>query len=474
MIELSTVGLVLYELLVVAAIVHVLMDNRQPDRTIAWALIIFFVPFAGIIFYLFFGVNTRKERLISKRSMDKLTKSSMLSFVEQRNLKVDKRHRQLVDLYVNQDLTLPFKDNKTDIFTSGEAFFQSLINDISHAQHHIHIDMYIWEDDTIGNKVADALIARAKEGVAVRVVYDDVGCWRVPQRFFSRMSREGISVQPFMPVHFPTLTRRVNYRNHRKVIVIDGQVGYIGGMNIADRYVHGIGDQEWRDTMLRIVGGAVYGLQRTFLIDWYFVSRTLITDSDYYPPVKLQQPNDCVAQVVTSSPAADFPNIMQGYVRIIMEAKNYVYIQTPYFMPNEPVLFALKTAALGGVDVRIMVPERCDAFFVEWASRSYLREVVEAGVKVYLYRAGFLHSKTLICDDSIVACGSTNVDFRSFENNFEANIFIYNEVEALRHKNILLDDQRHSISLRRIKKRMRPPFLIHFWESVVRLFSPLM
>ena len=474
MIELSTVGLVLYELLVVAAIVHVLMDNRQPDRTIAWALILFFVPFAGIIFYLFFGVNTRKERLISKRSMDKLTKSSMLSFVEQRNLKVDKRHRQLVDLYVNQDLSLPFKDNKTDIFTSGEAFFQSLINDISHAKHHIHIDMYIWEDDTIGNKVADALIARAKEGVAVRVVYDDVGCWRVSQRFFNRMSREGISVQPFMPVRFPTLTRRVNYRNHRKVIVIDGQVGYIGGMNIADRYVHGIGDQEWRDTMLRIVGGAVYGLQRTFLIDWYFVSRTLITDSDYYPPVKLQQPNDCVAQVVTSSPAADFPNIMQGYVRIIMEAKNYVYIQTPYFMPNEPVLFALKTAALGGVDVRIMVPERCDAFFVEWASRSYLREVAEAGVKVYLYRAGFLHSKTLICDDSIVACGSTNVDFRSFENNFEANIFIYNEVEALRHKNIFLDDQRHSISLRRIKKRMRPPFLIHFWESVVRLFSPLM
>lgn len=474
MIELSTVGLVLYELLVVAAIVHVLMDNRQPDRTIAWALILFFVPFAGIIFYLFFGVNTRKERLISKRSMDKLTKSSMLSFVEQRNLKVDKRHRPLVDLYVNQDLSLPFKDNKTDIFTSGEAFFQSLINDISHAKHHIHIDMYIWEDDTIGNKVADALIAKAKEGVAVRVVYDDVGCWRVPQRFFNRMSREGIYVQPFMPVRFPTLTRRVNYRNHRKVIVIDGEVGYIGGMNIADRYVHGIGDQEWRDTMLRIVGGAVYGLQRTFLIDWYFVSRTLITDSDYYPPVKLQQPNDCVAQVVTSSPAADFPNIMQGYVRIIMEAKNYVYIQTPYFMPNEPVLFALKTAALGGVDVRIMVPERCDAFFVEWASRSYLREVVEAGVKVYLYRAGFLHSKTLICDDSIVACGSTNVDFRSFENNFEANIFIYNEVEALRHKNIFLDDQRHSISLRRIKKRMRPPFLIHFWESVVRLFSPLM
>lgn len=474
MVELSTIGLIIYELFVIATIVHVLMDNRQPDRTMAWALVIFFVPFIGIILYLFFGVNTRKNRNVSRRSMNQLTKSSMLEFVEQRNLKVDDKHKQLVDLFVNQNLSLPFKDNYTEIFTDGKSLFKTLIQDIKKASSHIHIDMYIWEDDELGREISDALIEKANQGVEVRVIYDDVGCWRVPQDFYDRMSNEGIDIQPFLPVRFPTLTRRVNYRNHRKVIVIDGTVGYIGGMNIAERYVNGTETQSWRDTMLRIEGGVVYGLQRTFLVDWYFVKGTLITDHKYYPPLNVTEPNDCVAQIVTSSPIAQFPDIMQGYVRIIMGAKKYVFIQTPYFMPTEPVLFALKTAALGGIDVRVMVPERGDAYFVEWASRSYLREVVEAGVKVYLYRAGFLHAKMMVADDSIVTCGSTNVDFRSFENNFEANIFIYDELSALRHKRIFLDDQRHSLLLSRISKRMRPPFLVHFWESVVRLFSPLM
>lgn len=472
--ELTTIVIAFYELIVIATIVHVLMDNRQPDRTMAWALVIFFVPIIGIILYIFFGINTRKDRLISRRSMDQLTKSSMLEFVEQRNLKVDEKHKLLVDLFINQNLSLPFKDNYTEIFTDGESMFKALMDDIRKAKHHIHIDMYIWEEDSLGSMIADALKEKARQGIEVRVVYDDVGCWRVPQRFFDNMTNAGVEVYPFLPVHFPTLTRRVNYRNHRKVIVIDGRVGYIGGMNIAERYVKGTSTQPWRDTMLRIEGGVVYGLQRVFLVDWYFVTGTLITDHVYYPSLKVPSSNDCVAQIVTSSPVAQFPDIMQGYVRIIMDARQYVYIQTPYFMPTEPVLFALKTAAQSGVDVRIMVPERCDAYFVEWASRSYLREVAEAGVKVYLYRAGFMHSKMLVSDDSIVTCGSTNVDFRSFENNFEANIFIYDEPTALRHKRIFINDQAHSLLLSKIGKRMCPPFVIHLWESVVRLFSPLM
>lgn len=472
--ELSTIGLIIYEIAVIAAIVHVLMDNRQPDRTMAWALVIFFVPFVGIILYLFFGINTRKDKYVSRRSMNQLTKSSMLEFVEQRNLTVDDKNKQLVDLFVNQNLSLPFKDNYTEIFTDGKSLFKTLIDDIRAASHHIHLDMYIWEDDSLGRAVADALIEKARQGIEVRVIYDDVGCWRVSQSFFERMSKSGVQVYPFLPVRFPTLTRRVNYRNHRKLVVIDGRIGYIGGMNIAERYVNGTELQPWRDTMLRIEGGVVYGLQRTFLVDWYFVTRELITDHSYYPSLAVTEPNDCVAQIVTSSPIARFPDIMQGYVRIIMGAKRYVFIQTPYFMPTEPVLFALKTAALGGIDVRIMVPERCDAYFVEWASRSYLREVVEAGVKVYLYRAGFMHAKMMVADDSVVTCGSTNVDFRSFENNFEANIFIYDEHSALRHKRIFLDDQRQSLLLSKIRKRMNPPFHIHLWESLVRLFSPLM
>jgi cardiolipin synthase len=275
-----------------------------------------------------------------------------------------------------------------------------------------------------------------------------------------------------MPVRFPSFTSKVNYRNHRKIIVIDGKVGYIGGMNIAQRYVKGNGEQSWRDTMLRVTGGGVHALQRAFLVDWYFVDRTLLSDRKYYPRCE-DVSNNCLAQVVTSGPTTPYPEIQQGYVRIILGAKRYLYLETPYFLPNESVLFALKTAALGGVDVRVICPRRSDARFVEWASRSYLREIQDAGVKVYLYEAGFLHSKMLVCDDAITTCGSTNLDFRSFENNFEANIFFFDEGLALRMKNVFLRDQEQSVSLEDAKERMNNGFLVRFWESVTRMLSPL-
>jgi cardiolipin synthase len=286
------------------------------------------------------------------------------------------------------------------------------------------------------------------------------------------MREAGIEVRSFMPVRFPSFTSKVNYRNHRKIIVIDGRVGYIGGMNIAQRYVQGSDGQSWRDTMLRVTGGGVHALQRAFLVDWYFVDRTLLSDRKYYPRCE-DISNNCLAQVVTSGPTTPYPEIQQGYVRIILGAKRYLYLETPYFLPNESVLFALKTAALGGVDVRVICPRRSDARFVEWASRSYLREIQEAGVKVYLYEAGFLHSKMLVCDDSITTCGSTNLDFRSFENNFEANIFFFDEGLALRMKNIFLRDQEQAVSLEDAKERMNNGFFVRLWESVTRMLSPL-
>jgi cardiolipin synthase len=464
-------------IVIAMAVIHVVMDNRQPAKTMAWALVIIFVPVIGLVFYLFFGISHRKERLVSQGSLDQLTKRSMLGFVEQENLRVPERQKQLVDLFVNQSFSLPFKDNQIDIMTDGYAFFPELLKDIAQAKHHIHMDLYIFEDDALGYLIADALIDKAREGVMVRVIYDDVGCWKVKHRFFERMREEGIEVIAYLPVRFPSFTSKVNYRNHRKLIVIDGVTGYIGGMNIALRYVKGV-NQPWRDTMFRITGGAVYGIQRAFLIDWYFVDRTLITNRDYYPALStLNSPlstNNCLAQVVTSSPTNPYPEIMQGFVRIILAARRYIYIETPYFLPNEPVLFALKTAAMAGVDVRILCPRRSDARFTEWASRSYLREVYEAGVKVYLYQAGFLHSKTMVCDDSLTTCGSTNVDFRSFENNFEANAFIYDEGTALRMKNIFLRDQEYAILLSDLPQRIHPKFKKRLWESFTRLFSPLL
>ena len=464
----------IYQVIVILTIIHVVMDNRQPAKTMAWALVIWFVPVVGIVFYLFFGINTRKERLVSQRSMDQLSKRSMLEFVEQKNLHLPEDYKAVIDLFVNENFSLPFQNNDVRIYTDGYTFFPALLHEIAAAKDHIHIDMYIVADDPLGNLVADALIDKVREGVEVRLIYDDVGCWNVKHSFFERMREEGIEVVPFLPVRFPSFTSKVNYRNHRKLIVIDGRTGFIGGMNIALRYVRGTATQPWRDTMLQITGSGVYSLQRAFLVDWYFVDRTQISDRKYYPKNIEPALNTTLIQTVTSGPVTPYPEIMQGLVQVILAAKRYVYIETPYFLPTEPVLFALKTAALGGADVRLMVPYRSDAKFVEWASRSYLREMVNTGVKVSLYQAGFLHSKMVVSDDAICTCGSTNVDFRSFENNFEANIFIYDQGVAAQMRDMFLLDEKQTVLFSDIPKRIRPSFMKRLGESVVRLLSPVM
>ena len=469
----------LSRIIAIVAIIHVVLDNRQPAKTMAWALVIYFIPIFGVIFYIFFGVNYRKERFISRRSMDMLTKRSMLEFVEQRQLDVPEACESTIDLFIDQSFSLPFINKKADILVSGYEFFPSLLADIAKAKSHIHIDMYIFEDDALGRLISDALIDKARQGVEVRVIYDDVGCWKVKGRFFERMRKEGIDVEPFMPVRFPQFTSKANYRNHRKIIVIDGHVGYIGGMNIALRYVKGRKKKKeneatkegWRDTMVRLEGGGVNGLQRAFLIDWYFVDRTLLSDRKYYT-----KPEDegGLMQTVTSGPVATYPEIMQGYVRLIMAAKKYIYMETPYFLPTDSVFFAMKTAAASGVDVRVMVPRGSDAWFVEWASRSYLREAAEAGIKINLYEGGFLHSKLMVSDDQVCTCGSTNVDFRSFENNFEGNAFFYDTDLAIRMRDVFLHDEQQSVPLSSLPDRMHPHIVRRLWDSLTRLLSPLL
>lgn len=463
-----------YVVVTLAAMVAVLMDNGQPAKTMAWIMVLIFLPVVGFVLYFFFGRNTRKERMISQRSLDQLTKRSMLEFAEQKDLKIPDEQEALVKLFTNQNWALPFKDNEVDIFTNGYDFFHSLLRDIGKAKHHVHIDSYIFNDDALGYMVADELIEKAQQGVEVRVIYDDVGCWNVKSDFFERMREAGIEVHAFMPVKFPAFTGKVNYRNHRKLCVVDGKTGYIGGMNIATRYIQGRSGQAWRDTHLRIRGGAVYGIQRAFLVDWYFVDRTLISNRRYYPDVSEKIRNDCLIQIVTSSPISPWPDIMQGYVRILLQAKHYVYMETPYFLPTEPVMFAMRTAALAGVDVRLMIPYKTDAKLVEWASRSYVTQTVESGVKVYLYKAGFNHSKLLVSDDALCTVGSTNIDFRSFENNFESNAFIYDVQMARRLKEVFLQDVRESVLLEDVKDLGHQTFIQHLWESLVRLVSPLL
>lgn len=476
MVYIHWIFLLIYIMVIVSIIVTILMDNRQPAKTMAWVMVLLFVPVAGIILYIFFGQNTRKMRFISQRSLDQLSKRQMLEFVEQRELRMPDKFQSLVRLFTNQSLALPFKDNEAEFYTDGYQFFPALLQAISRARHHIHLETYIFDDDPLGRLIADALIQKAKEGVEIRVIYDDVGCWRVPSAFFERMKKAGIDVCAFMPVKFPAFTSKVNYRNHRKVCVIDGIEGFTGGINIALRYVKGMrnGALPWRDTHMRLRGSIVYALQRAFLVDWYFVDRTLVTNRKYYPPMPWKISNDCLAQMVTSSPIAPWPDIMQGYVRILLEAKNYVYMESPYFLPTEPVLFAMRTAALAGVDVRLMVPRHSDSHLLEWASLSYVVETLAAGLKIKLYEGGFNHSKLLVADDEVSTCGSTNIDFRSFENNFESNVFFYDRQMALRIKELYMADEAQSVDFNDVDTLRHRPYLHRLTESLFRLLAPLL
>ena len=470
---------IIYLVTTVSATVAVLMDNRQPAKTVAWVMVLLFIPVIGFILYFFFGQNTRKERIISQRSLDQLTRRSMLEFVEQQDLEIPERYRSLVALFTHQSLALPFKGNQADIYTEGRPFFEALTAEIGAAQHHVHLITYIIEDDTLGRAVADALIAKASQGVEVRLLYDDVGCWKVPSAFFKRLREGGVEVHSFMPVKFPAFTGKMNYRNHRKICVVDGRVGFIGGMNIAERYL------AWRDTHLRLQGPIINALQRAFLIDWYFADRTLINGKEYYfkersydlhhtPSNGEGTGHGALMQIVTSSPTSPWPEIEQGYVRILLEARQYVYMETPYFLPTEPILFAMRTAAVAGVDVRLLLPMHNDSRLMEWASRSYVMETIEAGVKVYFYKPRFNHSKLLVCDDHLASVGSANVDFRSFENNFEANVFIYDETLAQQLKQLFLNDIADSVLLDDITDLEHRPFIKRLWESLVRLLSPLL
>jgi len=474
MIYIHWIVLVAYTVIAILAMITVLMEHRQPAKTIAWVLVLSFLPLVGIILYFFFGRRTRKNRNIWQKSLDQLTKRSMIEFAEQKQLELSTDYQRLIQLFMNQNLALPFKNNTAEVYVSGYEFFPALFATISKAKHHIHIVSYIIDDDPLGRLLRDALIDKARKGVEIRFLFDDVGSWKTKNKFFEQMREEGIEVHPFMPVRFPAFTGKVNYRNHRKIIVIDGKVGFIGGMNFAQRYIKGNKNVKWRDTHIKINGPAVYGLQRAFLIDWFYADRTLITNRKYYPEIKITQPNNCLIQIVTSSPTSVWEELEQGYIKILLSAKQYVYMETPYFLPTEPIFFAMRTAALSGVDVRLMVSLKTDSKLIQMASSSYLAQAVKAGVKVLCYKNGFNHRKLLVADDNVSSVGSANIDFRSFENNFEANAFFYDEEMAQRIKNIFLTDETECVLLEDIKEINQKSFLYRLWESVIRLLSPLL
>lgn len=467
-----------YLLLIIATIFTVLHEGRDPVKGLSWIAVIVLLPILGLVFYIFFGQNFRKQKIFNRKEIKDLKQFEILSYKQLREMD-DASHpevvanREIITLLLNNSKSLLTTNNHLTVLNNGVATFASLIEALQGAKSFIHLEYYIFENDKIGNQIADILKEKAQSGVEVRFIYDDVGSWSLKKKFIRSLKKAGIEVHCFMPVVFPWLTSKINYRNHRKIVVIDGIVGFTGGLNVADRYIEGTKHGPWRDTHLKIEGWAVNMLQLTFLTDWYFATKIQLLDKDKYLVVSPDHIGDTAVQIATSGPDSDWSTIKQAFFAAINKAKDHIYISTPYFMPGEALLTALKVAAMSGVDVRIMLPSRSDSRIVYWASRSYIEELLDAKIKVYLYQSGFNHSKIITIDNHYSSIGTANMDNRSFEDNFEVTAMIYDhEITNELEEEFLLDlDGSVKLSRRHWEKRSRKERLK---ESVARLFSPLL
>lgn len=461
-----------YSVTIISMIVVVLSENRNPIRSIAWVMALLFLPFVGMVFYLFFGRSLKGQHIISRRNKRKLMNRFNHKVVDLDSQPLSAEEKTLVKLARNISTSIYTSNNEIEIYTIGRDKFEALKRDLSEAESSIYVQYYIFSDDNLGKEVADILIEKALQGVSVKVIYDHVGSFSARNRFFKRMNRYGVETHPFFKVTFPQLANRINWRNHRKIVVIDNKIGYIGGMNIADRYEKGPEPGKvWRDTHFRLRGDIVSSLSFSFLTDWYF--RSPETKIDYPKVPQTEIHNNVGMQLVTSGPMSSYNNIALCFQKAISTATKSIYIQTPYFLPTDGLLHALEAAALSNVDVRIMIPRKSDSKMLQYASFSYVTQCLKAGIKIYLYESGMLHAKAMIVDDSFVTAGSTNFDFRSFENNFESNLLIYDRTTNRRMRDIFFEDLKECKKIVYSQWRHRSR-LQRTMESIVRLISPIL
>lgn len=461
-----------YAVLVLSSILVVISENRNAAKSLAWILALIFLPVLGLLLYLLFGQSLRHETLLSQSNREKLFNSNKLPDVDIDALPFSENNKQLIKMCNRLDASRFYPGNDVRVYVRGNDKFEDLLFDIRHAQKFIHIQYFIFRDDVLGRRIRDALVEAAERGVEVRLLFDDMGCFTVRRGFFKEMKARGVEVRAFMRIFQFRPSWRLNFRNHRKIVVIDGQVGYIGGMNVADRYVDGDKDLSWRDTHMRVAGPAVHGLQMSFSIDWCYESKNVLSDEKYFP--HLSPTGETGVQVILSGPTGPWNTVAMMCEKIVSMAHDYVYIQTPYFLPTDSLVYALQVAALSGVDVRVMIPNHTDWVVMRWGSFSYISQMLSAGVKIYLYQPGMLHAKTIVVDDELVSIGSANFDFRSFEHNFETNALVYSTEQALRVKEDFMVDVQHCVLIDDLDQWRQRPFVQKIYESVVRLVSPVL
>jgi len=470
----TVIIVILYAYTLVSTISVLLLENRNPAKSLSWVLVLLFIPVIGMFFYLLLGQDYRKKKIISRKSIRSVIDRPVASFDINKldtTLMNDNQLNLIKMLYKNSEAA-GYAFNKIDVYSDGLSTFNALFEAIRNAKDHIHIEFFIFDDDKISNQLRELLIQKSREGVRVRMIYDYWGSFDLSKKYLKSLKDAGIYFRPFLPFRWRiSRSSKINYRNHRKLIIVDGTIGFTGGLNIADRYIYGNSLGQWRDTFVRMEGSVVHGLQLLFMVDWFFVDRKLIDGPQYFPEPKKYNQN--LVQLVNSGPDSDWEAIMQGIASAISSATRYVYIQSPYFMPTDVIAICMQMAALSGVDVRLMIPEKSDSRLSDASTCSYLGQALEAGVRVYRYKNGFLHSKAIVIDDFISIVGSCNLDERSFVQNFEANAFIYDSTTAVKLRELFKKDIQNSeeISLEAWTNRKRRQKLK---ESFARLFSPLM
>lgn len=458
---------------VVSVTVVVWKDCRDPAKTLAWLFVLALLPGLGFLLYMVFGRSAHKT--FADKHFDNpdlyCDVRSQQDWLGKTRVFSDPEGKKLAQLLLRNSCS-PLTRADVQVLTNGREKFPELFRQLKQAKHHIHMEYYIFRDDALGQEILRVLRRKRREGLEVRLLLDGVGSHSLPRSLFQTLVSEGIKIAYFEPVRFPYLTSRLNFRNHRKIVVIDGEVAFLGGLNIGDEYLsHDPNFGFWRDTHLRVYGAIVQQVQAAFAHDWFYATGETFTGPDYYPETTLK--GSIPAQILASGPEKEWQTAFQLFFVLLSMADESIYIETPYSIPNESMMTVLQTAAISGLDVRLIVQGIPDHQITYWAARAYFQPLLTAGVKIYAYQKGILHSKVVLVDGKYASVGSANFDVRSFKLNYELSAILYDQESTARLELDFRQDQRDSEEIF-AKAFSERPWQNKAKETLAMLFSPLL